>query len=189
LELMCIKPMGAGMAKLEAAEEPAMYQRILVPIDDSTTSLRGLDEALSLAKLTGATLRLVHVVDELKYVTGFETFATYSGDLVPLMAEAGRQLLEQGRVRAQRAGIVAESALFTSLAGRVSDIVVEQAKAWKAELIVIGTHGRHGVTRALLGSDAEQVLRIAPVPVLLVRGQPDDEEAGGAAASPAVAQA
>jgi nucleotide-binding universal stress UspA family protein len=190
---MCIKPASAGTAKLaansSAAEEPAMYQRILVPIDDSTTSLRGLDEALRLAKLTGATLRLVHVVDELKYVTGFETFATYSGDLVPLMAEAGRQILEQGRERAKRAGVEAESALFTSLAGRVSEIVAEQAKAWKAELIVIGTHGRHGAARALLGSDAEQVLRMAPVPVLLVRGQLDDREAGGAAASPAVAEA
>ncbi|VTU30855.1 Putative universal stress protein [Variovorax sp. PBL-H6] len=166
-----------------------MYQRILVPIDGSTTSLRGLDEALHLAKLTRATLRLVHVVDELKYVTGFETFATYSGDVVPLMAIAGRQVLEQGRERARLAGIEAESALFTSLAGRVSEVVVEQAKAWKAELIVIGTHGRHGVARALLGSDAEQVLRMSPVPVLLVRGQPEDEEGGFAAASPAVAEA
>ncbi|NDZ18395.1 universal stress protein [Variovorax sp. WS11] len=166
-----------------------MYRRILVPIDGSTTSLRGLDEALRLAKLTGAKLRLIHVVDELKYVTGFETFATYSGDLVPLMAEAGRQILEQGRERARRAGIKAESVLFTSLAGRVSEIVVEQARTWKAELIVIGTHGRHGVARALLGSDAEQVLRLAPVPVLLVNTRPDDGQASGAAASPAVAHA
>lgn len=166
-----------------------MYQRILVPIDGSATSLRGLDEAIRLAKLTGAKLRLIHVVDELKYVTGFETFATYSGDLVPLMAEAGRQILEQGRERAQRAGIKAESVLFTSLAGRVSELVVEQARAWKADLIVIGTHGRHGVARALLGSDAEQVLRMAPVPVLLVNAHECVEEASGTAASPVAAEA
>lgn len=166
-----------------------MYQRILVPIDGSDTSLRGLDEALQLSKLVGAKLRLVHVVDELKYVTGFETFATYSGDVVPLMAEAGRKILEQGRERAQRAGIDAESVLFTSVAGRVSEIVIEQAKAWNADLIVIGTHGRHGVARAFLGSDAEQVLRMAPVPVLLVNARQREAEGSGAAAAPAGAQA
>ena len=166
-----------------------MYQRILVPIDGSATSLQGLDEALRLARLTGARLRLIHVVDELKYVTGFETFATYSGDVVPLMAEAGKQILEQGRARAQRAGIEADSVLFTSLAGRVSELVVEQAKAWNADLIVIGTHGRHGVARAVLGSDAEQVLRMAPVPVLLVNAHGADAQAGGAAASPALVSA
>jgi nucleotide-binding universal stress UspA family protein len=166
-----------------------MYQRILVPIDGSATSLRGLDEALRLAKLTGARLRLIHVVDELKYVTGFETFATYSGDLVPLMAQAGKQILQQGRERAQRVGIEAESALFTSLAGRFAELVVEQAKAWNADLIVIGTHGRHGVARALLGSDAEQVLCLAPVPVLLVNAHGSVGQASGGAASPVAAEA
>ena len=56
------------------------------------------------------------------------------------------------------------------MAARVADLVVEQARQWGAELIVLGTHGRRGLGRALLGSDAEQVLRQAPVPVLLVRG-------------------
>lgn len=165
-----------------------MYQRILVPIDGSMTSLRGLDEAIRLAKLTSATLRLIHVVDELKYVTGFETFAVYNCDLVPLMAEAGEQILKEGRERVERAGVRAESVLFTSLAGRVSEIVAEQAKAWKAELIVIGTHGRRGVGRALLGSDAEQVTRIAPVPVLLVHARRTDGEASTAQLSPATAE-
>ena len=146
-----------------------MYQRILVPFDGSTTSRQGLDEALSLARLTGARLRLIHVVDELKYVTGFEPFAVYNADLVPLMAQAGSEILEQGREQARLAGVEAESVLFTSLAGRVSELVAEQAKAWNADLVVMGTHGRRGVERAFLGSDAEQLLRISPVPVLLVR--------------------
>ncbi len=146
-----------------------MYQRILVPIDGSATSLQGLDEAIRIAGLTGGRLRLMHVVDELKYVTGFETVATYSADLVPLMEEAGELILRQGRERAEAAGIQADSVLFTSLAGRLSELVVEQAVAWQAELIVIGTHGRRGVGRLLIGSDAEQILRMAPVPVLLVR--------------------
>jgi nucleotide-binding universal stress UspA family protein len=146
-----------------------MYQRILVAIDGSTTSLRGLDEAIRLARVTGGTLLLVHIVDELKYVTGFETFAAYGSDLLPLMTKAGEEILQQGGERAAKAGVPVETVLYTSLAGRVCDIVVEQATAWGAELIVIGTHGRKGVGRVLMGSDAEQVLRLAPVPVLLVK--------------------
>ena len=53
---------------------------------------------------------------------------------------------------------------------RSSDLVIAKAKEWGAQLIVLGTHGRRGVGRMLLGSDAEQVLRQSPVPVLLVRG-------------------
>jgi nucleotide-binding universal stress UspA family protein len=61
---------------------------------------------------------------------------------------------------------------------RVWVLVVEQAQDWKADLIVIGTHGRRGMGRLLMGSDAEQILRMAPVPVLLVRAP----EAAAAAA-------
>ena len=168
-----------------------MYQRILVPIDGSPTSLKGLGEAIRLARLAGGALRLIHVVDELKYVTGFETGAAYNEDLVPLMEDAGHQVLEQGRKLAQREGIEAETVLFTTLAGRVSDLIVEQAKAWNADLIVIGTHGRRGVGRVLMGSDAEQILRSAPVPVLLVRavGSEAEDEAGGKAGESAPAGA
>jgi len=52
---------------------------------------------------------------------------------------------------------------------RVSEAVIQQTKEWGADLIVIGTHGRRGANRLLLGSDAEQIMRLAPVPVLLVR--------------------
>ena len=55
--------------------------------------------------------------------------------------------------------------------GGVADQVMEEAAAWRADLIVIGTHGRRGVRRLILGSDAEQVLRSAHIPVLLVRGE------------------
>ncbi len=147
-----------------------MYQRILVPVDGSPTADLGLDEAIRLARLTGATLRLVHAVDELSFATGLEPAAVYAADLIPLLREAGVKVLERAQARAAAAGISADTVLLESFAGRLSDFVVEQAQAWQAELIVIGTHGRRGVRRLLLGSDAEQILRSAPVPVLLVRG-------------------
>lgn len=146
-----------------------MYHRILVPIDGSSTSTQGLDEAIKLAKLTGASLRLIHVVDPLTFATGFELYGAYAGNVIPLMKEAGEKILEQARTLVAASGVKVDTLLFDSLATRVSDTVVEQAKAWDADLIVIGTHGRRGVKRLMLGSDAEQIVRMAPVPVLLVR--------------------
>jgi nucleotide-binding universal stress UspA family protein len=146
-----------------------MYQHILVPIDGSPTSDRGLDEAIALAKLTGATLRLIHMVDELTFATGFESGAAYSGDLIPLMREAGEKILAEGKAKVASAGIGVDTVLHETFSTRLADLVTEQAASWKADLIVIGTHGRRGVRRLLIGSDAEQIVRTASVPVLLVR--------------------
>jgi nucleotide-binding universal stress UspA family protein len=154
-----------------------MYQRILVPIDGSSTANRGVDEAIGLAKLAGAQVRLLHVLDELIFVTGFETGATYISDLLPKLKEGGEAILEDARRRVEAAGVPVETHLMECLGSRTSDIVVEQAKAWKADVIVLGTHGRRGIGRWLLGSDAEQILRSAKVPVLLVRGEPEAQSA------------
>jgi len=143
-----------------------MYQRILVPIDGSATSDCGLDEAIRLAKLTGGRLRLVHVVDGLVLSTGLE-FATC--DVVDLLIEAGAEILSAARTKVESANVAVDTFLSHTLAERVCDVVVAQARQWKAELIVIGTHGRRGAKRLLIGSDAEQIVREAPVPVLLVR--------------------
>jgi nucleotide-binding universal stress UspA family protein len=148
-----------------------MYQRILVPTDGSTTAQKGLGEAIALAKLTGARIRLVHVVDALTVAIGADGFAGYSTDMLSLLREGGQAILDAARQRVSAAGIVVESILLEALSGRVGDLVLEEAAHWQADLIVIGTHGRRGVRRLLLGSDAEQILRAAPVPVLLVRGE------------------
>ena len=67
--------------------------------------------------------------------------------------------------------LAADTVLDDGVHSRLADWVVEEVRAWPADVVVLGTHGRRGVGRMLLGSDAEQVLRICPVPVLLVRGQ------------------
>lgn len=148
-----------------------MYQRILVPTDGSTTSEKGLAEAIALAKLSGGRIRLVHVVDALSVAIGADGFTSYSAEVLPLLREAGQEILGGACKRVQDAGVDADVTLREVLSGRVSDEVLEEASAWKADLIVIGTHGRRGVRRLILGSDAEQVLRAATVPVLLVRGE------------------
>ena len=146
-----------------------MYQRILVPVDGSLTAKAGLDEAIRLARLTGAELRLMHVLDAAAYATGFEPANVYCNEVLPLMKRAGARVLEEGKERVERSGLKADCVLLETVADRVCDLVAAQAIDWSADLIVIGTHGRHGVGRLRLGSDAEQIMRTAPVPVLLVR--------------------
>jgi nucleotide-binding universal stress UspA family protein len=143
----------------------AMYKRILVPVDGSPTSTRGLDEAVRLAKLTGADIRLVHVLDRFVLATGL---ATYTADVFGVLREAGEEILQQMKARVAASGIDVTTWISDPLAGRVCDMVMDQAKDFDADLIVLGTHGRRGVGRMLLGSDAEQILRTATVPVLLV---------------------
>ncbi|MEO7127416.1 MAG: universal stress protein [Rhodoferax sp.] len=65
----------------------------------------------------------------------------------------------------------ADSVLAEDFSPRLGEAVANAAKRWNADLIVIGTHGRHGIERVLLGSAAEQVIRLAPVPVRVVRSQ------------------
>jgi len=147
-----------------------MYRRILVPVDGSATAAKGLDEAIRLAKLTGASLDLVNVVDELSLALGIEAYAAYSQDVIAALRDGARAILEEARQRAVNADVSVDTKFIETFGARVADLIVDEAIAAKADLIVIGTHGRRGVSRLLLGSDAEQILRLAPVPVLLVRG-------------------
>ncbi len=147
-----------------------MYQRILVPIDGSPTSLQGLAEALRLARLTGGQLRLLHMVDALSLTLAMGAYGAFSGDVYDELRKQGQQILQDGHQQALAAGIAADVAMQEGVRSRLADWVLEQVKAWHADLVVLGTHGRRGVGRMLLGSDAEQVVRLCPVPVLLVRG-------------------
>jgi nucleotide-binding universal stress UspA family protein len=146
-----------------------MYTKILVPVDGSPTSNRGLDEAIKLARLTGAKLKLLHVVDLLTIAMTPEAGAGLTAQMVDLLTEGGKTILADARARVQAADLDVDTELIDSLAVRVCDQVVDVAKAWGADLIVIGTHGRRDVGRLMIGSDAEQIVRRAPAPVLLVR--------------------
>ncbi len=148
-----------------------MYQRILVPVDGSNTAQRGLAEAIRLARLTGGQLRLLHRVDALSMTSAMGAYAPFSSDVLAQMHTDGENLLAQAREQAIAEGVAADTVLDDGVHSRLADWVVEEARAWPADVVVLGTHGRRGVGRMLLGSDAEQVLRICPVPVLLVRGQ------------------
>jgi nucleotide-binding universal stress UspA family protein len=145
-----------------------MYERILVPVDGSEPSDRGLQEAIRLAKALGSEVRLVHIVDETPLAMNPET-GMAAAPLVTDFAEGGKAILEEARKLAQAEGIEAAVVLHENFAGRVADLIVEEARKSRAEIIVMGTHGRRGVSHVVLGSDAEAVVQRADVPVLLVR--------------------
>lgn len=146
-----------------------MYQRILVPVDGSPPSEAGLKVAIDMARLTGGQIRLLHVIDPMPFAYSAEGYGAMATDVLALMRESGEKLLQAARQRVAAEGVAVDTVLLDGYGGRLCDRVGEQVQDWKAELIVIGTHGRRGVPRMLLGSDAEQVLRTAAVPVLLVR--------------------
>jgi nucleotide-binding universal stress UspA family protein len=146
-----------------------MYKQLLVPVDGSEPSLLGLTEAIKIAKSDGSTLHLLHIVDEAM------PFATdIPGKLIEQFTQAmrarGQETLRQAKQVVFENALEAEGVLLEAVSGRAADLIVEHAKHCKADLIVMGTHGRRGLRRLALGSDAELVVRSSPVPVLLVRG-------------------
>lgn len=147
-----------------------MYQRILVPIDGSDTSERALQEAIKVANRE-ARLRLVYVLEEI-YLLDAEGYAYI--DLAALqqaMRQTGERTLAMAAEKVRHSGATAETALLEANGGRIANVIESEAGHWNADLIVLGTHGRSGLNRLLLGSVAEGVVRVASVPVLLVRAE------------------
>ena len=145
------------------------YKRILVPVDGSPTSNAGLREAIRLARGEGAALRLVHVADQHHVAMMGMDSATAIEELIAGVVQAGRQILRKAERMVRKEGLEPSAVLLETLTGPAADAIVRQAKKWGADLIVIGTHGRRGARRLLMGSDAEQIVRTSSVPVLLVR--------------------
>lgn len=156
------------MMPLQEKRENRMYRRILVPIDGSSTATRGLKEALRLAKVHKAQICLLHVVEEF-FITQAGEAIVHAEEMFEAMRAHGRRVLARGQALAAKHGIRARVVLVESITNPVADVLIREARRWRADLIVLGTHGRRGLRRVVLGSDAEQVVRATPVPVLLVR--------------------
>jgi nucleotide-binding universal stress UspA family protein len=149
----------------------AAYSKILVAVDGSKASAKGLREAVRLAKAQGARLVILHVVDEYPAFAAMDAMMAGApgADLVPALREGGKRILAKAKKIADDAGVRATAVLREMLSGAAADPIVREARKQRADLIVLGTHGRRGVRRLVLGSDAEQVVRTAATPVLLVR--------------------
>jgi nucleotide-binding universal stress UspA family protein len=160
----------------EIYEVNTMYKKILVPVDGSPTSHAGLHEAIRLAKNQGATVRLLHVVDELLVGMSYLQTAIDYQAFVQAVRESGRRVLENLQAETRAQGLTAETELLETVGGRAAEPIVEAARRWGADLIVMGTHGRKGMARLLMGSDAELVLRSASIPVLMVPRAPQTDK-------------
>ena len=159
-----------------------MYKRILVPVDGSHTSNQALAASLQLAKDFGSRIRLIHVINELTGLGGFYQSGGYPGDLRDVLPENGTRILDEAMARTRTSGLEAGRVLAEGFNLRLGEAVVDAANHWMADLIVIGTHGRRGIGRMLLGSGAEQIIRLAPVPVLVVRSKTQENAAAKAGA-------
>jgi nucleotide-binding universal stress UspA family protein len=145
-----------------------MYKRMLVAVDGSDTSNLALQEAIKLAKDQNSVLRLFHVVDLTMAYSAVE--APYIFEYRKAMETAGQKIVDDCSAPASAAGIEFDSKCVVMFGKHIYDVIEEEATEWAADLIVIGTHGRRGIRRLLLGSVAEGLTRVSSKPVLLIRG-------------------
>jgi len=146
-----------------------MYRRILAAIDSGVAASRALDEAVAFAGDQEAALRVIHVIDPLPIGWELEGMVNLN-ELAEAFHKGGAALLQKAVEIAGRGGVTAETALLEAAGRRIAEVIVADADSWQADLVVLGTHGRHGVDRLLMGSVAEEAARTASTPVLLVRG-------------------
>ncbi|MET3373514.1 nucleotide-binding universal stress UspA family protein [Variovorax boronicumulans] len=147
----------------------SVYKHILVPLDGSPTADRGLLEAIRLASELKSELRLLHVINDFPMLMEMSTISSFEAGLQK-MRDYGKSVLSKAQAQATTAGVQAQTVLREVTQGRVADVVTEEAAKPACDLVVMGTHGRRGLSRLALGSDADRVARSSPVPVLLVRG-------------------
>jgi len=148
-----------------------MFKRILVAVDGSHTADQALQEAITLAREHQAQLRIVHAIDIVNSYLGAEFVDP--NELADAITKNGQDVLRKAEAVAQQAGIPVETRLIVidTLGHRIAEMIAADAEAWPADVIVICTHGRSGLSHLFLGSVAEGVVRVATKPVLLIRGK------------------
>ncbi len=151
-----------------------MYDRILAAVDGSGPSTRAYREALRLASDQHAALKVAHVIDLGVALAPWAEMAFINYDTMDAaLRESGARILDAALAEARTAGIAAESVMLETDVDDPAAEILAEADRWGAGLIVMGTHGRHGLAHLILGSVAEGVIRRATVPVLLLRASDD----------------
>lgn len=145
-----------------------MYQNILVAVDGSETAQRALREAIQLARGLSSRIRVIHVINGIPWITQGAPGAIE--ERIDDLRGTGESVIHEAKTAVRQAGVEVEDRLIEALGQHAAQVIVAQANDWPADLIVCGTHGRHGLRRLLVGGDAEYIMRHSSVPVLLVRG-------------------
>ena len=151
-----------------SAGRTGIYKRILVPIDGSAAAKASLREALRLSRANSqSAIRLLHVAGEMPMLHGMRM-----SFMVTVCANArrlGAKLLKDAKAAVGKNHRRVTASLREAAGDDLAQPVIEEACRWKADVIVMGTHGRRGISRLVLGSGAESVVNASTIPVLLVR--------------------
>ncbi|MES2919408.1 MAG: universal stress protein [Pseudomonadota bacterium] len=152
-----------------------MYKKILVAVDGSAGTAQVLQEAARMAP-ADASLRVVSVVENPMWGVPLEQGVLY--DLEAMhnsLLKAATDILVSASEQLGKLGLQAETRVLDLFEAdnSIPGAILREADAWGADVIVIGTHGRRGIKRLIMGSVAESLLRVARRPVLLVHGPVD----------------
>jgi nucleotide-binding universal stress UspA family protein len=149
-----------------------MYDAILVPTDGSPAADHAVDHAVELAETYGATIHALYVVDAALY----SSLEAGVDAVLDALEREGEAAVGEVQSRCEAAGIETETAV---LVGTVHRSIREYVEDHDIDLVVMGTHGRKGIERFLLGSVAERTVRTSSVPVLTVHTREDESEVEG----------
>ncbi|RQP27740.1 universal stress protein [Burkholderia ubonensis] len=150
-----------------------MYERIFAALDGSRGARLALDEAIRLARASGGLVVAVCVVSDAPRLTDVDSGYVEQRDWRGLDTDAASTILADAETAFRLSGVRGTAQTVDACGEDVSCVLARAAAECDADLIVMGTHGRHGIRRALLGSVAESLLRATDRPVLLVRDAPD----------------
>ncbi|MGE8367071.1 universal stress protein [Cupriavidus basilensis] len=148
-----------------------MYQKILLAVDGSRSSDLALSQAITVAKATGSEVKVLFVADDSDV---FFSVGSYDPNkLMEGILAVGRNALAAAATRLAEAGVPHATRILERPVspGQISTTIVEEADRWDADLIVVGTHGRRGFRRLVMGSVAEGVVHKSNKPVLMVRSE------------------
>jgi len=148
-----------------------MFDRVLIPTDGSDPASSAVEMALGLAETHGATLHILFIVDQPTSVSGMGEGFSGLDDLLDALEEKGHETTEAVVEQAKDRGIETTTAVRR---GNPHDDILAYANDHAIDVIVMGTHGRTGVKRALLGSVTEDVVRHSDIPVLTVHREPEE---------------
>jgi nucleotide-binding universal stress UspA family protein len=146
-----------------------MFKRILVPVDGSSAALRAVDKAVALAQAFGARVDLVHVIDVYPFVGIGAEHAFGQTEYMAAASASANQALARAEAAVALAGLPCERRIIEGHV--IHEGILEAAESLGSDLIVMGSHGRHGLEKLLLGSATQRVLSHTSLPVLVVRGE------------------
>lgn len=152
-----------------------MYKRILAAVDGSRGARLALDEAIKISKASGAEIVAVFVVEHAPQLVDVGAVYMPEQGADTAQVDAATAALDEARELLREHGITGTARALDAYGDGIAQVLARAASECEADLIVMGTHGRQGMRRVLLGSVAEALLRKSPIPVLLVRHTPDKQ--------------